>query len=246
MSDRTFIVLGEAGQLVRELREALPGARIIQTECLDHIPPLKEAQNARILVGHGSLHPCCIEKLEQWIAEPSPIQGEERTFDPSETTGAGHRSANDAWTERALLMSGQGASQKVKAFIAVAKEHDHEWFTVQEAARSLGCSVRHIRRLVEQELSYRPQILLHLARIDSVARALERSGPSISAIASLHRFPGLPTMSHQFKRYVGESPRQYRRRRSVQMAETDKSEWLKHAIVFRPRLPYKEPNDSGR
>lgn len=72
MPNRTFIVLGEAGQLVRELREALPEDRVIQTECLDLIPPLRDARNARVLVGHGTVRDCCIEKLEQMDSRALP------------------------------------------------------------------------------------------------------------------------------------------------------------------------------
>lgn len=141
---------------------------------------------------------------------------------------AGRRSPTDAWSRRARLMSGRGLSSRVSSFIAVAKEHDHEWFTVQEAANATGLSVRHLRRLVEQEVGYCPKTLLDIARLESVARALEHTGASISVIAGLHRFSTLPTLSHLFKRYVGESPGNYRRsrcskggrNRQVKMAET--------------------------
>jgi AraC-like DNA-binding protein len=211
MSNRTFIVLGGGRQLVRELKEALPGARIIQTECLDHIFPLKEAQNARILVGQGTVRPCCKEKLDQWILESAPIHGEVRSFKPRRKTSPGHRSATDAWAERVRLMSGRCVNMKVDAFLATAKEHDHEWFTVQEAAQSLGLSVRHIRRLVEREVGYAPSVLLHLSRIESVAKEIERTGMPLSSIARSHHFPDLPTMTRQFKRFVGGPPSQYRR-----------------------------------
>lgn len=212
MSNRTFIVLGEAGQLVRELREALPGSCIIQTECLDLIPPLMEAHNLRILVRPGTVRPCCMVKFEQWgIAEDTPIHGKERSFKPKKSTLHYHRSAKDAWTERARLMSARGVSSKVGEFIATAKDHDHEWFTVQDVAQSLGMSVRHIRRLIEIEVGYAPNVLLHLARIESVAQEIERTGMSLSSIAKSHHFPDLPTMTRQFKRFVGQPPSQYRR-----------------------------------
>jgi AraC-like DNA-binding protein len=107
-------------------------------------------------------------------------------------------------------MSVRCVNTKVGAFLAIAREHDHEWFTVEEAAQSLDSSVRHLHRLIEREVGYAPSVLLHLARVESVAQDIERTGLSLSSIARSHRFPDLPTMTHQFKRFVGETPSQYR------------------------------------
>lgn len=218
MSSRTFIILGNAAQLDRELQKAFPEARIVQTGCLGHTLLLTDPQNARILVAQEPIRACCIKGMNQWLSETSSSQGRLRSIKPRIRTRRAHCAANNAWADRARLMSFPGVHSRVTAFFASAKEHDHEWFTVQDTAQTLGLSVRHLARLVKQEVGYSPQIILHLARIDSVARAIERSRDSISTIAILHRFPTLPTMIHQFRQYVGESPGQYRRRRCAHMA----------------------------
>ena len=59
MPNRTFIVLGKDRYLIRELREALPETRIVQTECLELLPPLKNTKNVHLLVGDGKIRSCC-------------------------------------------------------------------------------------------------------------------------------------------------------------------------------------------
>jgi AraC-like DNA-binding protein len=109
-------------------------------------------------------------------------------------------------------MSAEGASSKVKAFIAAAKEHDHEWFTVFEAADSVGLSVRQLRRIVENEIGYSPHVLLHLVRIDSVAKEIEHTEIKLKEVAKAHQFADSSSMTRQFKRFVGITPGQFRRR----------------------------------
>jgi AraC-like DNA-binding protein len=52
-------------------------------------------------------------------------------------------------------------------------------------------------------------------RIDSVAREIVNSGAQLAAISSSHGFSDLPSMSRQFKRFVGTTPSRYRRRAAV-------------------------------
>jgi AraC-like DNA-binding protein len=212
MSDRTFIVLGDSPQLVRELRGALPGARIIETGCLDHIPPLTDLSHARVLVVHGTVPRCCIEKLDRWIVDSSPIRGEIRAFRPRKAIKPKLRSASDAWRDRAYLLSPRSDKPGVRAFIAAAESHDHEWFTVHEAAYSMGISVRQIRRIIEKETGYSPHVLLHLARIVSIAKEIQTTNKPLKELAESHQFADLSSMSRQFKRFVGHSPGEYRRR----------------------------------
>jgi AraC-like DNA-binding protein len=211
MSERTFIILGDSGQLVNKLREAMPAARIIQTRCLDLIPPLTDTKNTRILVGHGTVPHCCLGKLDRWIADSSPIRSEVRAFRPKDESHLGLKSANEAWKERVKLLSPNGASPLVKVFIAAANCHDHEWFTVHEAADLIGLSVRQMRRLVERETGYSPHVLLHLVRIVSVVREMERTRKPLRELAESHHFADLSSMSRQFKRFVGQCPGAYRR-----------------------------------
>lgn len=215
MPNRTFIVLGNDRYLTRTLREALPDDRVVQTDCLDLLPPLKKTDNAHVLVGNGTIRSCCMKRLQDWTTDALEEGAETPPSVPAGDSRARTHSASDAWAERARLVSAEGACAKVRAFIAAAREHDHEWFTVFEAADSLGISVRQLRRIVEHDIGYSPHVLLHLIRIESVARQIEQTGLPLKEVAKAHQFADPSSMNRQFKRFVGITPGQFRRRRSA-------------------------------
>jgi len=216
MSDLTYVVLGNSEEVLGDLRAAFPNRRIVLTSCLNHLGTMVNDTNVRLIIDPAGVEPCCARELMRWNYQVVPSSHEARRTERRGSEGTTIGSARAAWAERTRVMAATRRSEKVRRFIDSALEHDHEWHTVQEVADSLQVSVRQMRRIVERELGYAPHVLLHLARVASVARDIAGSNEPLARIAAQHHFADLPTMSRQFKRFVGRTPGQYRRVAKIQ------------------------------
>lgn len=221
MSDLTYVLLGNSEEVLGDLRAAFPNRRIVRTSCLNNIGTMMNNTRLCLILDPAGVEPCCARELMRWNYEVEPTLHEVHRPENKGRKRTASGNARAAWADRAAVMAAVRCSEKVRRFIESALEHDHEWHTVQEVADTLQVSVRQMRRIVERELGYTPHVLLHLARVASVARDIARSDEPLARIAADHRFADLPTMSRQFKRFVGRTPGEYRR--AAQIAEVRKA-----------------------
>ncbi len=100
----------------------------------------------------------------------------------------------------------------VQRFLAAARDHDHEGFTVPAAAGAVYVSVSRLHSIVQEALGYPPGMVLDLVRLESVAVAISGSSAPFMNIAETHGYSAPPAMNRQFVRFVGVAPGEYRAR----------------------------------
>jgi len=116
-----------------------------------------------------------------------------------------------AWSARAdLLDPSKSPSDIIGHLIALVRAHDHQRFSVTEAARELYMSVRQLHRICNAELNFPPGTLIDLACIESIAMEILKNECSLTTIATNHTFNDSSNMGRVFFRFVGMRPGLYR------------------------------------
>lgn len=87
--------------------------------------------------------------------------------------------------------------------------------TAADLARAVGVSERHLYRKVRAALGTTPYELLLRTRIRSAADELARTSRPISDIAFEHGFCDQSAFTQQFRKRVGQTPREFRRRHGI-------------------------------
>lgn len=83
---------------------------------------------------------------------------------------------------------------------------------VRELAESLDMKVGDFSRVFKEHFGLAPKIWVARERVNRVAESLEISNDSIAEIAEAFAYPDVYSLGKQFKRFLGVSPGQYRRR----------------------------------
>lgn len=95
---------------------------------------------------------------------------------------------------------------------ALAAANDHQAAT-RAAAEHAGLSYDQFRRQFSIEVGRSPVRYAIEQRIARARRLLERDRTAIESIALQLGYPDVATFSHQFRRFTGQSPSQYRQER---------------------------------
>jgi transcriptional regulator GlxA family with amidase domain len=97
----------------------------------------------------------------------------------------------------------------LQAWIA---DHLDEDLSVPALARRAGMSPRHFARVFVRELGRTPAELIEVLRVESARRLLEASERSLVEVAGACGFGTVETLHRTFKRRLGVTPGDYRRR----------------------------------
>ena len=119
--------------------------------------------------------------------------------------------AASAWRRRAILLSPDRYSSRVRRFISLAIEQGKDGLTVCMAAAQLNLSMRQLFRLSSQILGFTPSIVLGCARVASVVRDLAETEKSFACIAQEHRYSSRHALTRQVVRFTGMPPRGHRK-----------------------------------
>src|SRR5260221_9141660 len=98
----------------------------------------------------------------------------------------------------------------IRSLVKLAREHDHENYSVRDAARHLAIGQRSLQSLSVAWTGFPPRIVLSLARVMSVASALRRERNGLDFIARAHKFPHSAAMSRLFLSYTRLRPGAFR------------------------------------
>jgi transcriptional regulator GlxA family with amidase domain len=111
------------------------------------------------------------------------------------------------------------ALRKITDLVTANPRGDH---SLQELARHLNVSTRHLTRLFHDELSTTPARYVENIRFD-MARALLDQGHTATQAAALAGFPSYESMRRVFARKLSISPAAYQRRfRTTRRANADR------------------------
>ena len=88
-------------------------------------------------------------------------------------------------------------------------------FSVEELARTLGCSGRTLNRRFVRALGYAPSVYIQRCRADEAARLLRGTELSIGEIAQRVGYAEEGALRKSFRRTFQSSPRSYRQRHRV-------------------------------
>jgi AraC-like DNA-binding protein len=140
-----------------------------------------------------------------------------------------------AWDDRARLLAPRRCSEIVCCFVELARIHDHERYTVPEAAAELNVSVRKLYRLILRAFPYPPGTLIALARMNSVAQDVALRAHSLGDIARDYGYSNLSNLNRAFLRFTGVRLGLYpgsdvRRPRAAKLAD-----WQNMTIPSPPR-----------
>lgn len=112
-------------------------------------------------------------------------------------------------THLAANRSGNDVIAELMAYVA---DHPEAVLTVQELAHRAHMSERSFTRLFTAEAGMSPGRYVERARVDAARRHLEHSRDGLSAVARRCGFTNEATFLRAFRRVVGISPTEYRRR----------------------------------
>jgi transcriptional regulator GlxA family with amidase domain len=94
-------------------------------------------------------------------------------------------------------------------------EHLRADLSVDALAERSGMSVRTFARAFRRETSTSPAVFVERTRLEAARRALELTQRSVKEIAAATGFGTTETMHRAFRRSLGTTPLQYRRRFAV-------------------------------
>lgn len=97
---------------------------------------------------------------------------------------------------------------------------DHD-LSVKALAERAGLCPRHFRRLFKSTFNRNPSDYVEQLRLEEASRRLHRSRASIDAIASSVGYTSPDVFRRAFERWLGVSPRSYRRAFSAGLASTE-------------------------
>ncbi|MFJ9770449.1 GlxA family transcriptional regulator [Kitasatospora sp. NPDC101157] len=91
-------------------------------------------------------------------------------------------------------------------------EHLTEHLSLEALAARAHLSVRHFTRLFQQRTSTTPAAYVEAARLEAARRLLEESDRSLPEVAALSGLGSVETLHRVFRRRLGTTPAEYRRR----------------------------------
>jgi PAS domain S-box-containing protein len=98
----------------------------------------------------------------------------------------------------------------VTAAVKFARDHRHRVSTPAELARAVSVSERQLYRNLQAALGVSPYELLLRTRIQSAAEELAQSSRPIIEIALGHGFCDQSAFTQQFRKRIGQTPREFR------------------------------------
>jgi AraC-like DNA-binding protein len=123
----------------------------------------------------------------------------------------GLTTARAAWIQRERILSLEEHFGGAREFLLLAMGHDHESYTMKEAAHALDLSRQVLHRNCLRWFGFPPSLVIDLRRADSVHREIITAPDSLKAIAASYRFPDLSTMGRFVLRFVGLRPARIRK-----------------------------------
>lgn len=99
---------------------------------------------------------------------------------------------------------------KVTAAVKFARDHRRRMSTAADLAKAVGMSERQLYRDVRAALGVSPYELLLRTRIQSAAEELAQTSVPIIEIALSHGFCDQSAFTQQFRKRIGQTPRQFR------------------------------------
>jgi AraC-like DNA-binding protein len=141
-----------------------------------------------------------------------------------------------AWDDRARLLHPRRCSGIVGCFVELARIHDHERYTVPEAAADLDVSVRKLYRLILRAFPYPPGTLIALACMNSVAQDVAQRPQSLGEIARNHGYSDLSNLNRAFFRFTGMRLGRFRRSEKRGPRAARFSNWQNMTIPSPPRI----------
>jgi len=122
------------------------------------------------------------------------------------------------------VRSYEGARAALQPYLELApvadyiKEHFSEKLDVRNLAKMAGLSVRQLERRFRDTFQTNPRSYLIRMRILAACDLLERAEKSVTEIALEAGFYDHSDFSRQFRRFIGQSPTDYRRQKAGQLA----------------------------
>jgi transcriptional regulator GlxA family with amidase domain len=105
---------------------------------------------------------------------------------------------------------------KVRRAILLMEQHMSPAIGMEELAKKLDLSIRHLERLFKSETGMGPQAYAKLTRIRFAAWLLCNSDKSVSNVANICGFADASHMGREFRVVFGASPSQYRQEKAHQ------------------------------
>jgi AraC-like DNA-binding protein len=103
-------------------------------------------------------------------------------------------------------------SAPIRAAIQYLDRRLAECFSVEEAAQHVGLSPRRFRERFRRETGFSPLEYLERRRVEAARKLLASGGRSVTEVAFALGFSSSAYFAAVFKRFTGQSPRQFRRR----------------------------------
>ena len=107
---------------------------------------------------------------------------------------------------------GYQPESEVTHVINYLEKHTDRILTTAELARECGLSERSLFRKINQALGVTPYELMLRIRIQKAAEALIKTNDKILQIATTHGFCSASTFAQRFRKLMGETPKQFRKR----------------------------------
>jgi len=223
---RARIVLITTDRYITSVFKSVMGAELLAiVPCIDTVWERYRSMHINPMLDASTAPPCCIDFINRWRTRASvpstvvrrsaetddgipgaPRSGSAVDSRPAASCGT----ARHAWANRTEILSSRDNPPQASLLIELARTHDRQSYTVEEAARTMGISGRRLHQISRATLGYSPKIILDLARTASVALSLNRGEEKLLTIARAHSFRDQPAMNRQFVRFVGIPPGIYR------------------------------------
>lgn len=104
---------------------------------------------------------------------------------------------------------GRLALQEVQRWVATNPDLDH---SVSKLAKRIDVSPRHFSRIFHAEVGMTPAAWIEVARVEAARRMLEDGHGTPKQVAALCGFANVDVLRRAFRRRVGVTPAEYRRR----------------------------------
>lgn len=110
------------------------------------------------------------------------------------------------------IINGQIYSKTLTLILDYISDHLHERILIQDIAEFVSCSVPYISRMFQAEMGVAVSTYIMRKKIESAANMLQFSNYSSLEISNYLNFSSQSYFIKQFKKHIGITPKEYRKR----------------------------------
>src|SRR5207245_280970 len=134
---RAGIVLITTDRYIASVFKSVLGAALLAiVPCIDTVWERFRSMHIHPMLDASSASPCCIDFINRWRIRASVTSPVIRSSAVNSRPAASRGTARHAWANRSEILSSKDNPHHTSLLIELARAHDHQSYSVEEAART--------------------------------------------------------------------------------------------------------------